>query len=158
MKNLVAAFLIWNLTLIALGQGRVAMSSPVIRSKEGSVFLVVNFSDFQPGSSYQIGIGSTSVDLTSAKIELVVDSRLSNAQLASFEQGNTQGWWGVSSIQVRGYRLGTSVGPGQKLTLSVQMPIGLADQAGKLYLFVARDYGEELWYLEDGIELNNRYW
>lgn len=158
MKNLVAAFLIWSLTLVALGQGRVAMSSPVIRSKEGSLFLVVNFSDFQSGGSYQLGIGSSGVDLTSAQIELVADNALGNVQLVSFEQGNTQGWWGISSIQVRGYQLGTSVGPGQKLTMSVQMPIGLADQAEKLYLFVSRDYGENLWYLEDGVELTDRYW
>jgi hypothetical protein len=158
MKNLVAACLIWSLASVALGQGRVAMSSPIIRSKEKSLFLVVSFSDFQPGSSYQLGIGSNGVDLTSAKIELTLGSQLSSSPLVSFEQGNTQGWWGTNSIQVRGYQLGTSVGPGQKITMSVQIPIELADQAKKLYLFVSRDYGENLWYLEDGIELTDQYW
>ena len=158
MKNFVAALLIWSLTLVALGQGRVAMSSPIIRNKEGRLFLIVSFSDFQPGSSYQLGIGSNGVDLTSAKVELTSEGQLSNIQLVSFEQGNTQGWWGVSSIQARGYRPGKSVGPGQKLTMSVQMPTELADQAKKLYLFVSREYGENLWYLEDGIELGDQYW
>ena len=158
MKKLLAACLLCSATWVTLGQGRATMSSPVIRTSKEVVFMIVKFSDFQPGNSYRIGLGGNGADFNGAEIELTVGEQAGSSTLSNFEQGNTSGWWGVDSIQVRGYQLGDSVAPDQELQMNIKLPLALAQQAGKIYLFVSRKYGENLWYLEDGIELTGQHW
>ncbi len=158
MKKLLIACLLCTTTWVTLGQGRATMSSPVVRTTDGVVFMIVSFSDFQSGNQYKLGLGGNGVDLAGVEIEMTVGEEDGDFLLSSFEQKNTSSWWGVDSIQVRGYELVDSAPAGQRLQLNIKLPLELANAAGKLYLFVSQKYGEDLWYLVDGIELTDQHW
>jgi len=61
---------------------------------------------------------------------------------------------------VRGYLLegGTVPATGETLRLSVQIPLAVANEKGQLFLFVARKYAEGIWYLEDGMPIEEKHW
>ena len=53
---------------------------------------------------------------------------------------------------------GTVPATGETLRLSVQIPLAVANEKGQLFLFVARKYAEGIWYLEDGMPIEEKHW
>ena len=160
MKKSAALLVFIALFGASFGQ-QASMSSPVIKTKDNTVHLIVSFSSFLAGKSYRLGIGCEAGDLVGAKLELVEDGAEVELPVKTFEQGhNTQQWWGVEKLSVRGYVLeGDALpGTGARLTLSVQVPLAVANEKGRLFLFVAREYAEGIWYLEDGMPIEEKLW
>ncbi len=140
---------------------RASMDRPVIRTKDDTVYMIVTFGSFSAGEAYRLGIGCADGELTGAKLELIENESLLDVPVATFQQGhNTQGWWGVEQLNVKGYVLNGASAPatGAKLRLSVQVPLAVADAKGQLFLFVARKYAEDTWYLEDGMPIGEKDW
>ena len=122
---------------------------------------MVSFSSFSAGNSYRLGIGCAVSDLASAKLELIEGDSQLDLPVRTFQQGhNTEQWWGVKKLNVRGYLLDGDTIPaaGAKLRLRVQVPLAVANEKGKLFLFVAREYAEGIWYLEDGMPIEEKHW
>ena len=141
-------------------QDRASMTSPVINTSKDEVIFSTEVSSFVPGADYRLGLGSADPKLTTVKIELLKNEEAVANTLVSFVQEHTSGWWDVDKVSVRGFVLGRDELPakGEKLRLRVTLSREQADQFKKLYVLVARKYGENLWYLEDGVELTDSHW
>jgi hypothetical protein len=140
-------------------QDSAEMAAPVIRSAEGKVVFSSRFQSFATGSSYRIGVGG--VDVTpDAQLELLLDDEPLDFEPVSFQQGNTSHWWGMVELAAKGYILKPSDLPteGQNLRMRITIPREIIDTYEKVYIFVSKDYGSDVWYLEDGIELEKSYW
>lgn len=138
-------------------QERVSMSAPIIRSTAEELVFTVRFEGFTDGRTYRLGVAAAGAT-PEASLELLRDDSPLNLSPTEFVQENTKAWWGVDSIKARGYTLGPNNLPDGAVTLRVTMARETADQLGKLYLFIARDYGSGRWYLEDGTELAETDW
>ena len=160
MKKSAALLVFIALFGSSFGQ-RASMSPPLIRTGEDTAHITVNFSSFSAGNSYRLGIGCAVGDLASAKLELIEGDSQLDLPVRTFQQGqNTEQWWGVNKLNVRGYLLDGDTVPatGAKLRLRVQVPLAVANEKGKLFLFVAREYAEGIWYLEDGMPIEEKHW
>ena len=160
MKKSAALLVFIALFGSSFGQ-RASMSPPLIRTKDNTVHMTVSFSSFSAGNSYRLGIGCAVGDLASAKLELIEGDSQLDLPVRTFQQGhNTEQWWGVNKLNVRGYLLDGDTVPatGGKLRLRVQVPLAVANEKGKLFLFVAREYAEGIWYLEDGMPIEEKHW
>ena len=134
----------------------------MIETRDNTVYLIVSFSSFSAGSSYRLGVGCEAGEVAGAKLELVgEDPEIEFPPVQSFRQGhNTQQWWGVKELDARGYVLDdvTLPAPGARLRLRVEVPLAVAREKGRLFLFVAREYAEGIWYLEDGTPIEEEDW
>ncbi len=160
MKKSAALLVFIALFGSSFGQ-RASMSPPLIRTGDNTVHMTVSFSSFSAGNSYRLGIGCAVGDLAGAKLELIEDDSQLDLPVRTFQQGhNTEQWWGVNKLNVKGYLLDGDTVPatGEKLRLSVQVPLAVAKEKGKLFLFVARKYAEGIWYLEDGMPIEEKHW
>ena len=138
-----------------------SMSPPVIKTKDNTVHLIVSFSSFLAGKSYRLGVGCSAGDLAGAKLELIEDDSEVELPVKTFEQGhNTEQWWGVKKLNARGYELDGDTVPATdaRLRLRVEVPLAVANEKGRLFLFVAREYAEGIWYLEDGMPIEKKHW
>ena len=138
-----------------------SMSSPMISTSDSTVRMSVSFSSFSADQSYRLGIGCAVGDLAGATLELLEGDSQLDLPVATFQQGhNAEQWWGVKELHVRGYLLegGTVPATGATLRLSVQIPLAVANEKGQLFLFVARKYAEGIWYLEDGMPIEEKHW
>ncbi len=160
MKKSAALLVFIALFGLSFGQ-QASMSSPVIKTKDSTVHLIVIFSSFSAGNSYRLGIGCAAGDLADAKLELVEDDSEVELPVKTFQQGhNTEQWWGVKKLNVRGYVLNGDTVPATeaRLRLSIEVPLTVANEKGRLFLFVAREYAEGIWYLEDGMPIEKKHW
>ncbi|MGH9341715.1 MAG: hypothetical protein ACRD1R_19545 [Acidobacteriota bacterium] len=145
--------------VVHLAQGRASMSSPIIRTRADGVSITANFNDFSAGKKYRIGIGTAEGSLAGATIELLKNNAPVPQQLTAFKQGYTSNWWNVNGITARGWVFDADdFAGGEVLTLKVNIPRAEIDKLKSLYIIVAKDYGSDLWYLEDGSELTEKYW
>ena len=154
------AFLTVFLATPVLAQQGASMTAPIIRSAEGSVRLSVRFSNFAPGNRYRIGFGIPGDVTPDVTLELLENETAVSKDPVDFVQKNTNHWWALPQLSARGFAFSASelATAGREFVFRVAVPRELAEKAGKIFIFVSRDYGAETWYLEDGSELNESYW
>ena len=147
------------LTFPVLGQDRVTMTSPVIRTTVDDIILSVDLTDFTSGNSYRLGFGAAKGQVK-ARLQLVKGTEEVPTPQMDFVQGHTSSWWEVPQISVRGWSLEGANLPdaGERLTFRVMISRADAKEITKVYLLVSRSYGPELWYLEDGVEMDQSMW
>ena len=147
------------LTFPVLGQDRVTMTSPVIRTTVDDIILSVDLTDFTAGNSYRLGFGAAKGQIK-ARLQLVKGTEDVPVPQVDFVQGHTSSWWEVPQISVRGWSLeGANLPePGERLTFRVMISRADAKEITKVYLLISRSYGPDLWYLEDGVEMDQSMW
>ena len=147
------------LTFPVLGQDRVTMTSPVIRTTVDDIILSVDLTDFTAGNSYRLGFGAAKGQIK-ARLQLVKGTEDVPVPQVDFVQGHTSSWWEVPQISVRGWSLeGANLPkPGEQLTFRVMISRADAKEITKVYLLISRSYGPDLWYLEDGVEMDQSMW
>ena len=116
--------------------------------------------NFAPSSRYRIGLGIPGDVTPDVTLELHENETAVSKEPVDFIQKNTNHWWGVPQIAARGFALSASelAGEGKELVFRMSIPRESAEKAGKLYIFISRDYGANTWYLEDGSELDESNW
>ena len=151
--------LVMFLTFPVLGQDRVTMSSPVIRTTVDDIILSVDLTDFSSGNSYRLGFGAAKGQIK-ARLQLVKGTEDVPIPQMDFVQGHTSSWWEVPEISARGWSLEGANLPkaGERLTFRVMIARPDAKEITKVYLLISRDYGGGLWYLEDGVEMDQSMW
>ena len=152
-------FLVVFLTFPALGQERVEMTSPVIRTTVDDIILSVDLSGFSSGNSYRLGFGAAKGQIK-ARLQLVKGTEDVPVPMMDFVQGHTSSWWEVPEIPARGWSLEGANLPkaGERLTFRVMISRADAKEITKIYLLISRSYGPDLWYLEDGVEMDQSMW
>ncbi len=137
-----------------------SMSSPVIRSTEDEVSLSARFSNFVAGNYYRVGAGIASGKISTLKLELSNGETLLGLKQQDFRQGYASDWWGVDQVIVEGFMLGPKDLPQQseKLVLRVTVSRTEAERAKRIFILVARQYSTDIWYIEDGAEVDDSYW
>ena len=153
--------LVWLLLQLgSAGQDRASMEAPLIRTTSEDVSLRVGFSDLILGKTYRIGVGTAQGQLASAQLQLKKGDEILEKETVLFVQQHTSSWWGVDSISAEGYELADTdlPEPGQELILEVRISKEEAVQLKQLFLLVARLYGANRWYPEDGMELKESDW
>jgi len=161
MKKLLVVTVVLSSFLFVAAQDRAVMSAPVIRAMpEGNVSFSAQFSDFASNGEYRVGFGPANGKLEGIKLELLKDGNPVSLQETSFEQGYASNWWNISKVSVQGFHL---TGPNvpqqnQKLTFRVTVPKTELDKHKKVYMLIARKYGEDVWYIEDGAEMDETFW
>ncbi len=137
---------------------RVSMDAPVVRVAPDEVSVSARFSQFESGGEYRLGVGASG-DLAGLTITLDRDGSTVDANLSSFDQ--PQSWWSdAGQLKAKGFLLEDSELPaaGAALSMKVTLPRTSADAAGAFFIFVAKRYGPNTWYLEDGAEINESHW
>lgn len=161
MKKLVVVALAFSSFLFLAAQDRATMSPPVIRAMpEGNVSFSAQFSDFAPNGEYRVGFGPATGKLAGLKLEVLKDGTAISLPMASFDQGYASNWWNISKVALQGFQVAGGNLPDKsgKLTLRVTVPKAELDKVKKVYLLVSRKYGEDVWYIEDGTEMDESYW
>ncbi len=160
MKKLVVVILFLSIGVFLSGQDRATMSAPVIRATPEGVTFSASFTDLSPGGEYRLGLATAGGKLTGSKVELLKNGTAIQLQPTDFDQNYTSNWWNVPKVTVHGFSLaGTNVpAKTDKLTLRVTVSKEELDKQKKVYMLVARKYGEGVWYLEDGVEMNETNW
>jgi hypothetical protein len=161
MKKLVLVALVLSFCMLLPAQDRATMSPPVIRAMpEGNVSFSAQFSDLSPNGEYRVGFGTATGKLGGMKLEILKDGTALSVPVASFDQGYASNWWNISKVALQGFQLsGNSLPPKSgKLTLRVTVPKVELDKVKKVYMLVSRKYGEDVWYIEDGTEMDESYW
>lgn len=155
---LLVGFLAVFFATTAMAQVGASMTAPVVRNKEGQVIITTRISSFTAGGKYRIGIGCASASAPGARVEAMENGTNPLAlETKTWTQKNTKDWWQVEPIQSTGFFLGPSNLP-EQILFRITIPKKAADQYDILYIFVSKDYGSETWYLEDGVELEKKYW
>lgn len=160
MKNLTFPMLLCVSCVFSISaQDRASMSPPVIKNTMEEMVLAARFEDLAPGAQYRLGVGTDSGKIN-AKIELLKGNTLLQKNVVNFEQGYTSSWWNVERVFTQGFVLSQEDLPreNEQLTLRISIPRQELNKLKKLYILVARNYGETRWYVEDGIELDDTYW
>jgi hypothetical protein len=161
MMGRVALFvlLVTFLTFPVLAQDRATMTSPIIRTTVDDIILSVDLSDFSTGNSYRLGFGAEKGQIP-ARLELVKGTEPVPIEQMDFVQGHTSSWWEIPQISARGYSLSGTGLPksGETLTFRVKISRADAKEISKVFILISRSYGPELWYLEDGVELDQSMW
>jgi hypothetical protein len=154
------AFLTVFLATPVLAQESATMTAPIIRTAEGAIRLSVHFSNFVQGNRYRIGFGIPGEVTPDVTLELLENEAAVSKDPVDFVQKNTNHWWAIPQLAARGFAFSPSeIGTeGKEFVMRVSVPRELAEKAGKIFLFVSRDYGADTWYLEDGSELNESNW
>ena len=137
------------------------MSAPVIRAApDGNVTFTAQFSEMAQTGEYRLGFAVPSGKISGAKLELLKNGNPVNLPLMDFEQGYCANWWGLTKVSAQGFVvLGNAIpGKEEKLTLRVTVPKVEMDKYKKVFLLVSRKYGTDVWYIEDGSEMDESFW
>ena len=139
---------------------RAEMSTPILRTSPGEISLTTSFSGFESGSEYRIGIGVVGQTARNLQLNLLKNNNQISRSVEAFHQGYTSTWFNVESVQLQGYRVAGADLPASdgRLTLKITLPREEADRLGKFFIIVAKNYGADTWYLEDGSEVNKTHW
>ena len=151
---------VFCLSLGGLVSGQAEMSSPALRTTVEEIILTTHFSGFVQGENYRLGIGTVSSRLEAAKIELLKGEAVLSNELVTFQQGFTNSWFNVDEILVQGYAFSLDTLPAQdeRLTLKVTVSKSEAERQKKLFIILAKSYGPDVWYLQEGAELTDSLW
>lgn len=162
MKKLVLVTLVLCFGLFLFAQeNRATMTAPVIRAMpEGNVSFSAQFTGLVGSGDYRLGFGAGSGKVPGAKIELLKNGNAVSLPLTGFEQGYCSNWWNINKVSIQGFLLSGNAVPSkdEKLTLKVTVPKAELDKVKKVYLLIARKYGTDVWYIEDGAEMDEAYW
>jgi hypothetical protein len=136
------------------------MSAPILQVTPEEISFTTTFSNFVPGSSYRLGVGTTGDKTNSTTIELLKENIVLSKKVVGFEQGFARSWFEVDRIFVRGllFRSAELPGSGEDLTLKVTLPRAEADRLKRLFVILAKQYGPDRWYIVEGAELNESHW
>ena len=137
------------------------MSAPVIRAApEGNVTITAQFSEMAQTGEYRLGFAVPTGKVESVKLELLKDGTAVNLPVMDFEQGYCANWWGLTKVSAQGFVVLGSAIPGkeEKLTLRVTVPKAELDKFKKVFMLVSRKYGTDVWYIEDGSEMDESFW
>lgn len=143
----------------AAAQERASMSAPVIRSTAEELVISARFENFVADRSYRIGFGAVD-KVPEMTLELSHNDQPVSLEAQDFVQGNTSAWWRVEQVNARGYVLKGADLPEEAgaLLFRVQLKRSEAEKYDRLFIFVARDYGNDRWYLEDGTVIEKSDW
>ncbi|UCF38327.1 MAG: hypothetical protein JSU96_05605 [Acidobacteriota bacterium] len=163
LKLLISTFTLAIACILALpvaAQDNAVTSAPMVKSMDGNVVFSIRVSSFVPGKNYRLGFGAAGDTAPVGTLKLTQDGKDVAAEALDFKQGYTSNWWGVEQVASKGFQLKAADLPpaGTELLFEVSLPQEAADQFNKLFIFVARDYGSNTWYLEDGSVLEDTYW
>lgn len=140
-------------------QNRAVMEPPIIKGTTDEVSFSARFSMLNPEKVYHIAVGTGGGSLDGATIALESGGNPVDLKLMDFTQKYTASWWGVPEVEARGFLIeGASIPSEGELTLKFSISRAKADSLKKIYVFVAKQYGPNTWYLEDGTELSDEYW
>jgi hypothetical protein len=155
---LLIVFLAIFLSAPIFAQAGASMTAPVVRNMEGQVVVTTRVTGFSSGGKYRIGIGCVGANAPKANVEALKngDQPLS-LEAKNWVQSNTKDWWQVEPVQSIGIYIGPSDIP-EEVLFRISIAKEDADQHEKMYIFVSKDYGSDTWYLEDGVELEKKYW
>ena len=139
---------------------RASMESPIVKTSSEQVTFTAGFSSFEPEAEYRIGVGTGGASLEKATIQFETENgEALRVGLVDFKQGHTSSWFDVPEIAARGFiRSGDILSAGRRIILKFSIPRRDADAIKKIYVFVAKRYGPETWYLEHGAEVNDEHW
>lgn len=145
---------------VALGLGRAIMGTPILKTAPDEITLSASFGEMEPNAEYRMGVGAPGKTFNDLRLTVEKDGAAITKQQTSFEQGYMSAWFDVDSVQAQGYMfVGTEAGGGDgKVTLRVQLSREEADRIGKFFIFIAKKYGPDTWYLEDGTEIDKSLW
>ncbi len=138
------------------------MDVPVIKPDKDVVVVSARFSNLIPGSRYRLGLGAAAGDMSPVKFELIRESggesKVVEMPITAFKQAHN--WWGLKEIVSRGCELDGALlsGADSRIVMRVSFTREFGDNAEKLYVFVAKNYGQNTWYIEDGAEMTKKYW
>lgn len=137
----------------------VTMGSPVVRIVESEVMINVRVESFNAGDNYRIGVGVAGETALPAEMTFTKGGN-PVGEVTEFTQGFTAHWWNVDQIICKGINLSGDMlpGEGEEGSLQITIPRASLENMEKIYIFVAKDYGSETWYLEDGSELDKSFW
>lgn len=160
MKRTLLIALFGLLSSPLFAQPRASMSAPVIKSTVESVTITTDFNNFVAGEEYRVAIATMGVKLPKTKIELSRGGQSLSLKPTTFNQGYADSWFGADSVLAKGFFLKASELPprGEKVTFRVIIPRSEAKLLKKAFIFVARQYGPQTWYIEDGSEMDDTYW
>lgn len=161
MKNKTICTTLILLAVVPLwAAGRVAMSTPILKSSPDEITVTTSFSAFDPASEYRIGIGTAGNSMEKGQIDLLKEDQPVSKSLQTFKQGYTSSWFQVDSLEVQGFFLAGQDLPGnqQRVTLKVTLPRQEAERLHRFFIVIAKKYGPDTWYLEDGTEVNETHW
>lgn len=136
------------------------MSAPLLQVTPQEISLTARFFNFVRGSYYRLGIGTTGEKINNLEMEILKGNAVLAKELISFEQGFAQPWFEVDQIFVQGFHFLRAEVPeaGEELTLKVSLPRIEGERHERLFVIIARRYGLDRWYIEDGIELEKSHW
>lgn len=154
---IMALFMLANLGSIGFAQQRAEMSEPLVAREGENVVLRVSLQKLAPGGQYRIGVGAAQ-EVPSGDMELLAGKQNSGAIASNFTQGFTAHWWNVDKLQAQGFIIESDQFAGNSLTFRAVIGKEHLDKLGQVFVFIARKYGENTWYLEDGVELNQSHW
>jgi hypothetical protein len=112
------------------------------------------------GNRYRIGFGIPGEVTPEVTLELLENEAAVSKEPVDFVQNNTDHWWAIPQLSARGFAFSASEleGEGREFVLRISVPRELAENAGKIFVFVSRDYGANTWYLEDGSQIDESNW
>lgn len=143
-----------------LAQDRASMTAPIIKPSVETIAFTARFSDFVAGDEHRLGVGTAKGKINKCTIELFKNETPLQKREVSFKQGHASHWWDINLISMRGFVFKPVDLPkkGETLTMTVTVPRAELNQVKKLYILVARRYAENLWYIEDGAEVDDSNW
>ena len=143
-----------------LAQDEASMTAPLVMKTLDTVSVSARFSNFASGYDYRLGVGTDQGQVSDATIELVKNDAPVQKKLLDFEQGYCSHWWDIDQISMQGFVFSSAEIPGkdESLTMKITVPKTAIDKINKLYILVAKKYGENRWYIEDGGELDSSNW
>ena len=136
------------------------MSTPTLRASAEEIRFRTRFSNFSKGESYRLGVGTASAQVENIKIKLLRGETILPNKLVNFQQGYTKSWFEVDKILVQGFVFTSDETPAQseELTLLVTVSRDEADKQKRFFLILAKEYGPDVWYVQEGAELTDSLW
>ena len=154
------AFLWVIFTWSLMGQDRVSLSAPILKSSPDQISFTTRFSSFASGSDYRLGVGTTGDEIEGIEFELTQDDTPLSKKLVSFRQGFASAYFEVEEILVQGFLFSSAdlPGEGEEVAMKVTIPRAEAKRLGRLFIIVTKQFGPDRWYIMDGAEINDSHW
>ncbi|HSR66875.1 MAG TPA: hypothetical protein VLU25_02945 [Acidobacteriota bacterium] len=157
-----AVFLIIPLAAAALAlaaAGRAEMAAPILKTSTEEIVLTASFTSFDPGADYRIGVGAPARTINDYQMVLEQADKPMPVRETNFVQGYLSAWFGLEEVPAKGFVFkGSDVNPDVRVQLQITLPRAEADRLQRFFVFVAKSYGPDTWYLEDGSEIRKENW
>ncbi|HSR51848.1 MAG TPA: hypothetical protein VLV83_13545 [Acidobacteriota bacterium] len=145
--------------LVLAAAGRAEMAAPILKTSTEEIVVTASFTSFDPESNYRIGVGSPAKTINDYQMTLEQSEKPLPVRESTFTQGYLSAWFGLEEIPAKGFVFsGSDLTPDVRVQLQITMPRAEADRLNRFFIFVAKDYGSDTWYLEDGSEIRKENW